>query len=58
MKERKLRAVFYFQSPEICEEAMDTSVKIARTLIEAGCDVSLPAVNGKTPVSLALEMVN
>ncbi|XP_025104527.1 LOW QUALITY PROTEIN: tankyrase-like protein [Pomacea canaliculata] len=45
-------------SPEICEEAMDTSVKIARTLIEAGCDVSLPAVNGKTPVSLALEMVN
>lgn len=45
-------------SPQICEDAMDISVRIAETLLEDGCHPSLPNNSGKTPVSLALEKVN
>jgi hypothetical protein len=37
---------------------MDTSVKVAHILLDAGCDVSQTTSVGKTPVSLALEQVS
>jgi hypothetical protein len=50
--------VGFLQSPSVCEQAMDTSVKVAHILLDAGCDVSQTTNVGKTPVSLALEQVS
>ncbi|KAL8622950.1 hypothetical protein ACOMHN_027071 [Nucella lapillus] len=45
-------------SPMVCEKGMDTSLKVANILLDAGCDISQPSNVGKTPVSLALDQVN
>ena len=51
------KCFLYLKSPTVCETAMDTSVKVARILLDAGCDISQSTNVGKTPVSLALEQV-
>ena len=53
-----IKPCYSLQHLKVSVDAMDTSVKIAKLLIEKGCDPSAKTTDGKTPLMLAVERVN